>query len=127
MFRVVGATAGEDVADWAEKSGPPRVDLYAGGRTTWLKNEIIAISGLIILLVLYLFAGFYYSMKRGIQQINTTLAAMAKGDLNRRALVQGRDEIRAIGDNLNHMARQLADLVHIAYSRAPTESTKDPV
>lgn len=92
---------------------------------TWFKNEVIAISALIILVVMYLFAGFYFSMKRGIQQINTTLTAIAKGDLKCRAEVQGQDEIRNIGDNLNHMAGQLADLVQIAYSRAPTEFPRD--
>ena len=39
MFRVIGVAAG-DLPEWAEKSGPPRVDLYAGGRSIWLKNVI---------------------------------------------------------------------------------------
>jgi methyl-accepting chemotaxis protein len=90
----------------------------------WFKNEIIAISGLIILVMLYLFSGFYVSMKRGIHEINSTLAAIAKGDLHQKADVRGRDEIRTIGDNLNHMAKQLANLVQIAYSRS-TENTVD--
>jgi len=53
------------------------------------------------------------------------LSSIADGDLNRRAEVQGSNEIRNIGDNLNHMARQLAELVHIAYSRAPAETSRE--
>ncbi|MDH5361325.1 MAG: HAMP domain-containing protein, partial [Gammaproteobacteria bacterium] len=72
----------------------------------WQKNEIIFISALITLLMLYLFAGFYYAMKQGIHQINTTLAAIAKGDFSQRAEARGRDEIRQIADNLNNTAEQ---------------------
>jgi len=82
----------------------------------WQKNEIILISALITLLMLYLFAGFYYAMKQGIHQINTTLAAIAKGDFSQRAEARGRDEIRQIADNLNHTADQINKLVKIAYS-----------
>ncbi|MDH5184709.1 MAG: HAMP domain-containing protein [Gammaproteobacteria bacterium] len=83
----------------------------------WQKNEIIFISALITLLMLYLFAGFYYAMKQGIHQINTTLAAIAKGDFSQRAEACGRDEIRQIADNLNNTADQINKLVKIAYSK----------
>jgi hypothetical protein len=39
LFRVFGPPAGERPR-WAVESAPPRVDLYAGARTIWLKNEI---------------------------------------------------------------------------------------
>lgn len=85
-------------------------------RQQWQKNEIIFISALITLLMLYLFVGFYYAMKQGIHQINITLAAIAKGDFSQRAEARGRDEIREIADNLNHTADQINNLVKIAYS-----------
>lgn len=82
----------------------------------WQKNEIIIISSMISLLMLYLFIGFYYAMKQGIHQINITLSAIAKGDFSQRAEPHGRDEIRNIADNLNHTADQINKLVKIAYS-----------
>ncbi len=39
MYRVVGQPGGDSPA-WLQKGGPPQVDLYAGGRTLWLKNTI---------------------------------------------------------------------------------------
>lgn len=43
-FRVFGAPAG-DRPEWGVESGPPRVDVYAGARTIWVKNEIEAQTG----------------------------------------------------------------------------------
>ncbi|MBD3670143.1 MAG: HAMP domain-containing protein [Gammaproteobacteria bacterium] len=84
---------------------------------TWQMYEVVGISAAIILLVMYLFSGFYYSMKQGIQQINGTLANIARGNLEQRAEVHSRDEIHTIAENLNHTAGQLTELVKIAYSR----------
>jgi hypothetical protein len=39
MYRICGDPKG-DISGWAQKSRPPRVDVYAGGRTLWLKNQI---------------------------------------------------------------------------------------
>lgn len=85
------------------------------------RNEIIFISTAIILVVLYLFAGFYVSMKHGIGEINDTLAYVAKGELGQRAEVHSDDEIRSIAENLNHMTEQLTELVQIAYSKTPEQ------
>ncbi len=39
LYRITGEPRG-DLSAWAQKSTAPRVDLYAGGRTLWLKNDI---------------------------------------------------------------------------------------
>ncbi|MDH5184711.1 MAG: methyl-accepting chemotaxis protein, partial [Gammaproteobacteria bacterium] len=78
---------------------------------TWTMYEVVGISIIITLLLLYLFIAFYHSMQRGIRQINATLAALARGELNQRASLSSADEIGQIATNLNSMAEQISGLV----------------
>lgn len=39
-YRLFGSTASESVAHWAEKSRSNILDIYAGGRTIWLGNQL---------------------------------------------------------------------------------------
>ncbi|MBD3671401.1 MAG: methyl-accepting chemotaxis protein [Gammaproteobacteria bacterium] len=77
----------------------------------WSMFEVIGISLIITLLVVYLFTGFYLSMKQGIEVINHTLERIAQGYLGERASLDSRDEVNAIAQNLNHMAERIATLV----------------
>lgn len=70
------------------------------------------ISGLVLALLLSLLAAFLLDQLvrkrgRGIARVTEDLSAIAKGELDRRIVLQSSDDARAIADNINVMTEQM--------------------
>ena len=81
------------------------------------------IAGLVFALLLALPAAFFLSRNvqkrtRGIARVTEDLSAIAKGELDRRIILQSSDDARAIADNINVMTEQMrAQVAREAESR----------
>ena len=81
------------------------------------------ISGFVLALFLALIAAFVLDQHvrkraRGIAQVTEDVSAIAKGELDRRIVLQSSDDARAIADNINVMADQMrAQVAREAESR----------
>ena len=76
------------------------------------KNYVIlSVSVIAVLLAFYLFIGMYLSVTENIKQVVTAVHSIADGDLSSRVAVSGRDEMRDIADDMNHMTENLQTLV----------------
>lgn len=81
------------------------------------------IAGFVLAFLLALVSAFYLDQfvrkrSRGIARVTEDLSAIAKGDVDRRILLQSSDDARAIADNINLVTEQLrAQLAREAESR----------
>lgn len=71
----------------------------------------ILLSVVLLLLISYLFAGFYLTTRRTIAQLNDGVERLAEGRLGYRIKLDSRDELSAIAIKLNAMAERFAGLV----------------
>ena len=76
-------------------------------------SKMITISVVTVLLVLiaWLSAGFYFSVRQSIAQINDAADKLAKGDLTAHVVLTSRDEMNQIADSFNTMADSFAQVV----------------
>ncbi|WJW75424.1 methyl-accepting chemotaxis protein [Thiohalobacter sp. IOR34] len=75
------------------------------------KQLSMIVIGLVLLLMAYLFAGFYAAVADSVGAINAAARRLAEGDLTARCKVQVRDEMKQIADSFNVMAERFADIV----------------
>ena len=75
-------------------------------------NKTISIVFLILILVAYLFAGFYYSVRQSIAQISDMAEKLSTGDLNVHLELSTRDEMSQIANSFNRMAEQFAQIIN---------------
>ncbi len=75
------------------------------------KYLTISIVLIILVLVAYLFAGFYYSVQQSIAQISDVTEKLSTGNLSVRMELSTRDEMSKIADSFNRMAEQFAQVV----------------
>lgn len=66
---------------------------------------------LLLLMVIYVHVGIYYSVADGITEIDTVTRRLAMGDLTVRAKLIGCDETKQIGNSLNKLADQYSESV----------------
>lgn len=71
----------------------------------------IIISALVLLLLLWLFAGFYRTVINSIQRISVGASRLADGDLTTRVQLQVHDEMKDIGDGFNRMAISFNEVI----------------
>ena len=79
-----------------------------------LQNErqiIIGIEILVMLIVLYLFIGFYLGIKQSINELEVKATAVANGDLTARVNLQTKDEMLQVEQSFNKMIDSLNGLV----------------
>ena len=79
-----------------------------------LQNErqiIIGIEILVMLIVLYLFIGFYLGIKQSINELEAKATAVANGDLTARVNLQTKDEMLQVEQSFNKMIDSLNGLV----------------
>ncbi|HFD81122.1 MAG TPA: methyl-accepting chemotaxis protein [Gammaproteobacteria bacterium] len=91
----------------------PSLDEVLAQRLDHIRSEqrlMVATVVLVLLLVTYLFAGFYSSVVDSIRSINAATAKLADGDLTARVEVSVRDEMGQIADGFNRMAEQFSEL-----------------
>lgn len=74
-------------------------------------NVILSVSVIAVLLAIYLFIGMYLSVTENIKQVVVAVHSIADGDLSSRVNVSGKDEMRDIADDMNHMTENLQTLV----------------
>ena len=70
-------------------------------------KTILVGTGLVLLLVLYLFAGLLFSVLRSLKAIGTGAERLARGDLSNRVDSHSKDELREVGGAVNHVAETL--------------------
>jgi methyl-accepting chemotaxis protein len=75
------------------------------------RNILMIISGIAVLLALYLFVGMYYSVIGNIKRVSMGVHCVADGDLSSRVEVFGSDEMSTIATDINHMTKSLQQLV----------------
>lgn len=94
----------------------PRLGLYANvSRNQWpfissARNWGLAgfvLASLLALIAAFLLDRHVRQRSRGIERVTEDLSAIAKGDLERRILLQSSDDARGIADNINAMTAQL--------------------
>ncbi|RLJ71742.1 PAS domain S-box-containing protein/diguanylate cyclase (GGDEF)-like protein [Salisediminibacterium halotolerans] len=66
--------------------------------------------GFVMLGLLYVFAGFYYSVVRTVSELSSTSEQVAAGDFTVRAALNTNDEMQTIGTTFNHMIGQVDGL-----------------
>ncbi len=74
-------------------------------------NMTISIVVVVIMLVAYLFAGFYFSVQQSIAQIRDVTEKLSAGDLSARMSLSARDEMSQIAHSFNTMAEQFSQVV----------------
>lgn len=76
-------------------------------------SMVVAISTVVVVLILiaYLFVGFYFSVRQSIDQINGITKKLSDGDLTVQVELNARDEMSQIGDSVNVMAQSFRQMV----------------
>ena len=74
------------------------------------RNVSIITVVLVLLVIVYLFGGFYSSVMESIHQIDNATRKLADGDLTVRARVVVRDELQQIAESFNRMAENFGQL-----------------
>ncbi|TVO75868.1 methyl-accepting chemotaxis protein [Sedimenticola selenatireducens] len=76
-----------------------------------IKNLTLTVVISILVLVIYLFAGLYFSVVDSINYIGLTTKKLAQGDLNTRLVLNTRDELQRVATDFNDMASTFQDVV----------------
>jgi diguanylate cyclase (GGDEF)-like protein len=93
----------------------------AKAATRTARDEIVAIGGLALLLLVILAWGLGRSITRSLRGVGATASAITGGDLDARTTVTGDDEIGTLGVALNDMAESLRGL----FARLGDEARRD--
>jgi signal transduction histidine kinase/CheY-like chemotaxis protein len=80
----------------------------AAYRTSQMSVAVLALGAIVLALVLG--RTISWSLIRPIREIDATLSEIAAGDFTRRVKVDNRDELGALGANVNRMSEQLGNL-----------------
>jgi methyl-accepting chemotaxis protein len=83
-----------------------RIDKFADHRTF-----MILVTAISLVVVLYLFVGFYLSVRNTVSSLEHTTRRLAEGDMTVRAELHTKDELRRIGDSFNRMIDSFRELI----------------
>ncbi len=72
---------------------------------------VLSIVAAIVMLAIYLFAGFYQSFETAISKLQETATTLASGNLVPRAQLDNEDEFADLADAFNSMADQFSDVI----------------
>jgi len=92
----------------------PALDQLFSERVSRDRHELLLASGLaigVLLLLAYLFTGFYLSVRDSIRDISAASRQLADGDLTARVRLHTRDELGDVANHFNTMGDQFAALV----------------
>ncbi len=78
---------------------------------TTVKNMTLAIVLVVLVVVVYLFAGLYYSVVGSVNLIGDVTRQMAQGDLNARLTLKTRDELQQVATDFNNMGAAFKEVV----------------
>ncbi|HEB98951.1 MAG TPA: HAMP domain-containing protein [Thiotrichales bacterium] len=71
----------------------------------------MSVVGVVLVLMIYLFSGFYLSIMEGVYRIRNAADRLASGDVATRVDLDSRDEMGQIADSFNRMAEQFGNMV----------------
>ncbi|MBW8370286.1 MAG: methyl-accepting chemotaxis protein, partial [Thiobacillus sp.] len=80
-------------------------------RLTDKRNQIVALVGLCLLVVAYLYIAFYLSVSRVVNSLDTATQRMAQGDLNVTVVSAGKDELGRVAVSFAEMVERLRQIV----------------
>jgi methyl-accepting chemotaxis protein len=92
-------------------------------KATLLRNVVISASTIILIIVLYLFVGFYLAVIETIKVIEGYATQLSNGDLSKRINHKVKDETKSIVDSLNRVAESFAAMVTASQEVAGEVST----
>ena len=99
----------------------PELDKLFVQRIKSRNNSIITATGIVVtvmLLIAYLFTGFYFSIRQSIQQINQATQKLAEGDLTVQFKLSAQDEISDISHFFNLMTEKFGNLIQQVFNSA---------
>ena len=107
-----------------------QLDGVLAARIHSLQNNVyLALGGtsLVVLLVLYLFAGMLASVLRSLKSIQTGAERLAQGDVSQLVDSHSKDELREVGDAVNSVAQTLQKFTtaQLDMARAHNEEGRD--
>ena len=65
----------------------------------------------VVLLLVYMFVGFYLSVRGAINDLTAGTRRMAVGDLSQRVITPARDELGELAENFNDMQTRMSELI----------------
>ncbi|ROT98348.1 methyl-accepting chemotaxis protein [Marinobacter sp. R17] len=80
-------------------------------RETNQRMVIFLVLGIVLLIVVYLYLGFFVSVKKAISRFGKAARQVADGDMTVRIELANRDELGALTDEFNNMTSKMADLI----------------
>jgi methyl-accepting chemotaxis protein len=83
-----------------------RIEKFTDHRTF-----MIIVTTISLVVVLYLFVGFYLSVRNTVSSLEHMTGRLAEGDLTARAKLHTKDELRRIGDSFNRMIESFRELI----------------
>lgn len=108
-----GEAANKLITEFSNKVTPVLSSLLQAriDEASMKRNVVMTVSALAVLLALYLFIGMYLSIIENIKRLSMAVHCVADGDLSSRVEVIGKDEMRNIATDINHMTYSLQQLV----------------
>jgi signal transduction histidine kinase/HPt (histidine-containing phosphotransfer) domain-containing protein/ActR/RegA family two-component response regulator len=76
-------------------------------RLAWRRGFLLAIVTTALLLLAYLYAGFYIGVVRAVHALDRVSERMRRGDFSRPAALETKDELRQVVESFNRVAAQL--------------------
>ncbi|MDP1805110.1 MAG: methyl-accepting chemotaxis protein, partial [Acidimicrobiales bacterium] len=109
----LAATARQDAVALSRAVDPQLQRLLEARIQGFESNELFVevIAGLALLIGLWLFVGFYRSVRAGVRQLIRVLEALAAGDFNQPIDVSARDEIGSLAVALQDTSRRIGSTV----------------
>ncbi len=92
----------------------PELDAIFSGRIESKQSSLnlaIGSAVAIVVAIIYLFIGFYFSVRQSINQINDVTKKLSNGDLTAQVTLTARDEMGQIADSVNKMALNFNQMV----------------
>lgn len=72
---------------------------------------LVAIQAVLLLMIIYLFCGFYFSIRKSLQGLGDLLAQVANGDMTAVFVPRSRDELGDLGRTLSGSMAQIRELL----------------
>ncbi|RRJ83304.1 methyl-accepting chemotaxis protein [Aestuariirhabdus litorea] len=101
VYRVVDAVLAEIEHQLTERQAVER-------RALWVMVGVLL---LVLLVITYLYGGFFLSMREGMKSFTRAVHRVAEGDMTTEVAIHSRDELGALGEEFNTMTRQIQELL----------------
>ncbi len=101
-------------------------DLLAARLQLLIQQRLIAftLAGVLVVLALWLFAGFYFSITSALRSVKSAATQIAQGDVNQVMDYRSRDEMGQLADAFREMIAYLRDMAIIFEKMAQNDLTE---